>query len=84
MKQPRKIEVAYSEDRRWLAQVEPMWFDASRLMYLIEAVQESYAGEALVFVIDKPTVDGIDDAEAQFLEASEKSGAFVVWSTECS
>jgi hypothetical protein len=40
--------------------------------------------EALIFVVDRPTEEGPEDAEAEFVEASEKSGAFVVWSTECS
>jgi hypothetical protein len=42
-----------------------------------------YPDEALIFVVDKATAEGHDDAEAQFVEAGEKSGAFVVWSTEC-
>jgi hypothetical protein len=56
MKQPRKIEAACAKDRSWPAEVESIWFNASRAMYLVKAVQGSYAGEALVFVIDKPTV----------------------------
>jgi hypothetical protein len=42
-----------------------------------------YARMPLIFVFDRRTAEGYDDAEAQFLEASERSGAFVVWSTEC-
>jgi hypothetical protein len=85
MIEPRNIDVTYS-DRHWLARVEPdvAPFDCPSLMELIKAVRNAYPDEALVFVVDKSAAEGHDDAEAQFLEASEKSGAFVVWSTECS
>jgi|HubBroStandDraft_2_1064218.scaffolds.fasta_scaffold1406934_2 hypothetical protein len=80
---PRKIDVAYA-DGHWLAvgsDFDPI--DSPSLMHLITAVQHICPDEALIFVVDKPTAEGHDDAEAQFLEAGEKSGAFVVWSTEC-
>jgi hypothetical protein len=83
MNDPRKIDVTY-DDGHWLAvgsKSDPI--DSRSLMHLITAVQHVCPDEALVFVVDRPTAEGYDDAEAQFLEAGEKSGAFVVWSNEC-
>ncbi len=83
MNDPREIDVAYA-DGHWLADAaESDPIDSPSLMHLITAVQHVCPDETLIFVVDKNTAGGHDDAEAQFLEAAEKSGAFVVWSTEC-
>lgn len=84
MNEPRKVEVAFA-DGRWLAEVSPDFdepFGCESLRKLIEAVQRGWPGETLLFIVDQSTIDGYVDAEAQLLEASEKSGALVVSSTE--
>jgi hypothetical protein len=77
----RVIVVGYT-NAGWTAEFDSYQFYAARLMCLIAAMQRACAGERLVFVVDKLAIEGCENAEPQFLEASEKSGAFVVWSTE--
>jgi hypothetical protein len=84
MNEPCLVDVAYS-DGHWLADVGPNFegqFDLPSLMQLIRAVQVSVPTESFVFVVDRSTIDGYENAEAQLLEASEKSGALVVSSDE--
>ncbi len=53
-------------------------FDCSTLMQLIEAVRREYPDQSLLFVVDYSTIAYYPDAEAQFIKASEKSGALVI------
>jgi hypothetical protein len=84
MGEPRNIDIAYAYGH-WRAELgsESDRLDCPSLMQLIKDVQTKCPGEVLTFVVKRSTVQGHDEAEEQFLEASEKSGAFVIWSTEC-
>ncbi len=80
MNDPRKVDVAYA-DGHWLAEVAPDYdepLECSTFQALIDAVQRDWPDQALVFVVDQPTVEGHVEAEDQLLEASEKSGALIV------
>jgi hypothetical protein len=84
MVEPRKVDVAYS-DGHWLAEVAPDYdepFDCRTLQKLIDKVQRDWPDQSLIFVVDRATVEGHVGAEAQFLEASEKSGALVIASVQ--
>jgi hypothetical protein len=84
MIQPRKVEVAYT-GAYWLAEVEPDFdrpLDRGTFQQLIDVVQREWPDQPLVFVVDRSTIEGNEDAEAQFLAASEKSGALVVSSRQ--
>jgi hypothetical protein len=84
MSESRRIDVAYT-DGHWLAEVVPEiigWFDCASLGELIEVVQREWGGGALLFVVDQSTVEGYVDAESQFREASQKSGALVICSLD--
>jgi hypothetical protein len=80
MTEPRKVEVAYSKGR-WLAEVAPDYdepIDCAGLQQLIDAVQQDWPAQSLLFVVGRSTIEGCIEAEAQFLEASEESGALFV------
>ncbi len=81
--EPRRIDVAYA-DGHWLAAIAPgdEPLDHATLMHLIKAVQSVCPEEALLFVVDYLTVEYHLDAEKQFLETAEKSGAMVVTSVQ--
>jgi hypothetical protein len=82
MSESRRIDVA-STERHWLAEavLEIIGcFDCVSLVELIEVVQREWGGGALLFVVDQSTVEGYVDAESQFREASQKSGALVICS----
>jgi hypothetical protein len=82
MNEPRRIDVVYA-DGRWLAQIAPdAEFDRGSLRELIGAVQQALLDDILLFVIDYLTIEYHLDAEAQLLEASEKSGALVISSVQ--
>jgi hypothetical protein len=84
MNDPRKVDVAYV-DGRWLAEVAPDYdepLECGTFQELIDAVQRDWPDLALVFVFDRSTIEGSADAEAQLLEASEKSGALVISSVQ--
>ncbi len=84
MIEPRKVDVAYAAGR-WLAEVAPDYdepVDCWSFQQLIDAVQQDWPDQPLVFVVDHSTIEGYVEAEAQFLDASEKSGALVVSSAE--
>ncbi len=84
MVEPRRIDVVYA-DGHWLAQGEPdpeSEFDCGSLMQLIKAVQRALPDDVLLFVIDYLTIEYYVDAESQFLEAAEKSGALVISSVQ--
>lgn len=51
-------------------------------MQLIAAVQSALPSEPLLFVVDHATIEHHLDAEAQLLEASEKSGALIIGSVQ--
>ncbi len=80
MIESRKVDVAYSNGH-WLAEVAPDYdepLDCRTLQKLIDLVQRDWPDQSLIFVVDQATVAGYGHAEAQFLEASEKSGALVI------
>ena len=84
MSEPRRVDVVFA-DGCWLASVAPDFdgeFDGADLLLLIQAVQQALPTQPLVFVIDRATVEGNSDAQAQFLEASEKSDASVISSVQ--
>jgi hypothetical protein len=83
MGEPREIDVAYANGH-WLTQLGAgfLHFDCATLMQLIEAVQQECPEEALLFVVDYSTFAYYRDAEAQFLEAIEKSGALIISSVQ--
>jgi hypothetical protein len=84
MNEPRRIEVAYT-DGHWLAEAAPDYdepLDCGTLQKLIDAVQRDWPDEPLLFIVDRSTIDGYLDAESQFLDESEKSGAMVVSSMQ--
>ncbi len=84
MSEPRKIEVVYCSGC-WRAEIIPEyigWFEAPTIAEFIEAVTEVFPSEELVFVVNSSSMDGNLDAELQFLEASEKSGATVISSVQ--
>jgi hypothetical protein len=84
MVDPHLVDVAYA-DGHWLAEAGPYFegqFDLPTLMQIITAVQKSLPAETFVFVVDQSTVEDYEDAEAQVLEASEKSGALVISSVQ--
>jgi hypothetical protein len=76
---PLRVNVACT-DGHWFADMpnvgEPI--DSGTLAGLIKAVQRSRGDEVLTFVVDRSTIDGDEDAEWQFLQASGKSGALVI------
>jgi hypothetical protein len=77
MSEPRKIDVAYA-DGHWLAEVDFYSFDCPNLMTLIKTVPCLLPDEELIFIVDQSTVEDYVAAEAQFVEASTKSGALVI------
>ncbi len=79
MIEPRKVDVAYTAGH-WLAEVAPydQPLQGDTFQRLIDAVQRDWPDQALIFVVNRATVEGHQDAEAQLLDASEKSGALVV------
>ncbi len=80
MVEPRKVDVAYT-DGRWLAEVGPHYdepLDCGTLQQLIDAAQRDWPDQSLLFIVDQSTTRGYRDAEAQLLDASEKSGALVI------
>lgn len=81
--EPRRIDVAYT-DGHWLTQLsgEADVLDYPTLMQLIKAVQRALPDQALLFVVDYTTIEFYFDAELQFIEASEKSGAMVITSVQ--
>ena len=76
---PCEVDVAHTEGH-WFADLtcagEPL--DCDTLAELIEAAREARPDEALIFVVDRSTIEGHVDAEAQVLDAAEKSGAQVI------
>jgi hypothetical protein len=82
MNEPRQIDVAYNG--HWLTQTGEgfLRFDCSTLMQLIEAVRREYPDQSLLVVVDYSTIAYYPDAEAQVIEASEKSGALVIASVQ--
>jgi hypothetical protein len=78
-----ELAVAYANGH-WLAQTGDGFlnFDCATLMQLIEAVQRELPDEALLFVVDYSTFAYYLDAEAQFLEATEKSAALLIASVQ--
>jgi hypothetical protein len=83
MAEPRKIDVFFA-DGHWLTQVGAgfLHFDCATLTQLIEAVQQECPDEALLFIVDYSTIAYHPDAESQFREASEKSGALIIASVQ--
>lgn len=84
MNDPRRIDVVYA-DGHWLAQIAPdpeSEFDCGSLMQLIRAVQRALPADVLLFVVDYLTIEYHLDAESQFIEAAEKSGAMVISSVQ--
>jgi hypothetical protein len=84
MIESRKVDVAYT-DGHWLAEVAPDYdepLDCRTLQKLIDLVQREWPDQSLIFVVDQATVEGDSHAEAQFLDASEKSGALVISSVQ--
>jgi hypothetical protein len=82
MSEPPRIDVVY-DDGHWLAQIGPDEpFDFASLQELIAGVQRLWPGEALLFVVDYLTIEYHLDAEAQFLDASEKSDTPVISSVQ--
>jgi hypothetical protein len=82
--EPRRIDVVYA-DGHWLAQLGPdeeSHFDCDYLRQLISAVQRTLPDQALLFVVDYLTIEYRLDAESQFIEAAEKSGAMVISSVQ--
>jgi hypothetical protein len=80
MNEPRRVDVAYT-DGHWWADITPGYEeppDCDSLQKLIEAVQRDLPDQALLFIVDQATIDGYPAAEAQLLEANEKSGAMVI------
>lgn len=79
----RRIDVAYS-DGHWLAQLasDSLPFDHATLMQLIKTVRSTLPDQALLFVVDYTTIEYYRDAELQFIEAAEKSGAMVISSVQ--
>jgi hypothetical protein len=80
MVEPHFVDVAYTNGH-WLAEVGPYFegqFDLPTLMQIVDAVQQTFPTETFVFVIDHSTVEGCVEAEAQFLDASEKGGALII------
>jgi hypothetical protein len=74
----RRIDVAYT-DGHWLAQIDTdcLPLDGPTLIQLIKEVQGALPDEALLFVVDYTTIEYYFEAEAQFLDASEKSDVLV-------
>jgi hypothetical protein len=83
MNEPREIDVVYAA-RKWLTETDGgfLSFGCSSLMQLIEAVQWEYPDQPLLFVVDYKTIAYYPDAEEQFIEAREKSGALVIASVQ--
>ncbi len=80
MIEPRKVDVAYMAGR-WLAEVAPDYdepLQSDTFQRLIDTVQRDWPDQALIFVVNRSTTEGDEDAEAQFVDASEKSGALVI------
>ncbi len=55
-------------------------FEAPSLAKIIDTVTQVLPAGRLIFVVDQSTIEGHIDAEVQFLEVSEKSGALIVGS----
>ncbi len=82
MSDARKIEVLYSGGQ-WRAEIIPEYigrFEAPSLAKIIDTVTQVLPAGRLIFVVDQSTIEGHIDAEVQFLEVSEKSGALIVGS----
>jgi hypothetical protein len=79
MSKSRQIDVVYV-DGHWLTKLDGgfLRFGSATLMELIETVQQQCPDEALLFVVDYPTIEYRLSAEAQFIEASKKSGALII------
>lgn len=80
----RRVDVIYSEDR-WLAAVAPDFeseFEGKSLTLLLKAMQQALPIQALVFVIDKSTIEGNADARNQFVEAREETDIPVILSVQ--
>jgi hypothetical protein len=83
MNDPREIDVAYA-DGHWLAVVsESDPIDSPSLMHLITAVQHVCRTKPLSLLSIKTLRRATTTPRRSSLKAAEKSGAFVVWSTEC-
>ncbi len=84
MSEPCKVEIAYT-DGHWFADFSPRGdetMDCGSLLLLIKEAQNAKPDETLLFVVDQSTIQGHADAEAQFFNASEKSGAMVISSVQ--
>ncbi len=79
MIEPLRVNVACT-DGHWFADIPDVRqpIDSGNLAGLIKAVQRSRPDDVLTFVVDRSTIDGDEDAEWQFLQASAKSGALVI------
>jgi hypothetical protein len=84
MLEPRRVDVIHS-DGRWLAGLAPEFeseLEGASLMQLIETVQRAFPTQALLFVVDKLSLEGKAEAKAQFLVAKEKSAELVISSLQ--
>jgi len=76
------IDVAYSGDHAWLAQVGQIFdegvYECDSLQQLVTAIIASTPGRPLVFAIDHSTIDGRNDAQSEFLAVSKAYPSQVV------
>jgi hypothetical protein len=75
-----KVDVAYTLDDRWVAEIAPDFdqpFEQDSLIELIAAVQKAWPDEDLAFTVDADSILGHPKAQIEFREAAMTSGAAV-------
>jgi hypothetical protein len=80
MPEPLKVDVAYTADHRWVAEIEPDFdqpFEQGSLLELVNSIRKAWAGETLLFIVDADSIQNLSAAEAEFHAAAHVKGVTI-------
>ena len=80
MPEALKVDVAFTTDNRWVAEIEPDFdqpLEQGSLIELINSVRKARPDKDLVFIVDMDSIQGHLTAQTEFRDAAKTSGVVV-------